>query len=47
MKIQNVTLLANQLQDNFLSALVTDIFFLHVCSIVGYSIWNELVLKME
>ena len=47
MKIQNVTLLPNQLQDNFLSALVTDILFQYIYSPVGYDLWNEHVLKME
>lgn len=47
MKIQNVTVLTNRLQDNFPSALVTDILFLHIYSIVGYNLWNEHVLKME
>lgn len=47
MKIQNVTLLTNQLQDNFFSALITDTLFLPINSIVGYNLWNEHVLKME
>lgn len=47
MKIQNVTVLTNQPQDNFPSALVTDILFLQMYSIVGYNLWNEYVLKME
>jgi hypothetical protein len=46
MKIQNVTLLTNQQQGNFLSALVTDILFLHTYSVVDDSLKNEHVLKM-